>query len=275
MAASDHATDRSTAAGERKEPDMRRNLRVRRWLTVPVAAVAMISLAGFDGDGDGKKKKKEKDSKSEPTVLIDEEFVDDRNGWGEATSDRPGVFEVSLVDTAGGELRFGINQYPAGNSVDMFPDALLPREGDLADVGVAADVRWDGPAIPSLLCRTTDDFLAYGFGVRPDGTAVIFKRMSDGELVPLARSDEDEPLFAPEDTLVTAVHITGSCETTKRGAVRLVMGVDGDRVLKTVDSDKPIPSTGLPALTVYQAEEAQTFSEQSVLWDNFVVTEFE
>lgn len=252
---------------------MRCNLRVRRWLTVPVAAVAMIALAGFGDDGDGKKSKK-KDKESEPKELIHDEFVDDSNGWGGGTSDPPGLWEVYINDEFE-VLDFEIYQHPGGSPPEFFPDALLPRESKLADVGVSVNVAWDGPAVPTLLCRTNaDDYLAYGFAVDADGAAVIFKRTAEGELEPLVSTPKDEPLFAPEATYESGVHIGGLCETTKSGSVRLVMWVDGDRVLKTVDRDKPIPSTGLPAITVYQAE-GGTFREEGISWDNFVVTEFE
>lgn len=233
---------------------MRRNLRVRRWLTVPVAAVAMISLAGFGGDGDGTKDKK-KDSEPDSKELIDDEFVDDRNGWGGGTSDPPGAWEVS-IDEEFEVLAFDIYQHPGGSPPEFFPDELLPREGNLADVGVSVLVAWDGPAVPTLLCRTNaDDYLAYGFAVRPDGTATIVKRTGDGELEPLVSTPKDEALFPPEAAYESGVHIGGFCETRKGGAVTLVMHVDGERVLRTVDRDKPIPSAGLPALTVYQQKD--------------------
>jgi hypothetical protein len=253
---------------------MQGNSRSRRRLFVPACIAAAVMLAGSAasaqdaGGGSG----------DDGTVLVEDSFVDDSNGWGGGQSDPPGYWSVA-VDEANQVLAFDITQDPDADDVpapEFFPDSLLEREADLEDQGVFVDVSWGGSSVPVVLCRTNaDDFRAYGFAVRPNGSAVIVERSKKGRLEVLAESADGEEVFDVEAVKTSPLNIGALCATAAKGAVRLTMWLDGERVLRVVDRDGPNPKTGIPGLNALQWAGRDEFTPDRLQWDDFEVVEYE
>src|SRR5690606_38655784 len=129
--------------------------------------------------------------------------------------------------------------------------SLVARADDLADVRLEAAVSWVGPVAPVVSCRADiAHATAYGFALLPSGKAAILKRTDRG-LTPLAETRRS--VFDPETAGRTHLILRGDCVDVDReenGApgVRLMLGLDGKRLLTVVDRDEPITGGGLATL---------------------------
>lgn len=244
-----------------------RQVRTRRWLTVPMAVLTVLAVSAFGGDGD-----KDKQKRDDGKVLLDDEFVDDSNGWGGESTP---------------ELEVGVNQetetfdYLVNQDLDFFvayyPDILLPRVDKLGDVRIEADVSFTSPGVAGIECRAADpsgetgDLSSYRFVAYPDGHVTIFKVPADGAEAPqrLATTEGEPAVFT--DPGEGFVNLGAECVGGKRGKpVRLTMSIDGDEVLKAKNADDPHPTGGMLLISAKSSAEIEEFGFQpyAVVWDN-------
>ncbi|MGH9050583.1 MAG: hypothetical protein ACRDY4_12705 [Acidimicrobiia bacterium] len=250
-----------------------RHLSARRWLTAPVAALTILTLGAFGGDGDTNDKIKNK--ADDGKALIDDEFVDDDNGWGGESSPELEVVVNEETDT----LDYLVHQ-DMDRFIEYFPDVLTPRIDKLRDVELEADVSFTPPGVAGLECRVADpsgesgDFSSYMFVAYPDGHVSISKMPAEGnEPEPLATTDGEAPLF--DDPGEGFLHVGAECIGGKGGKpVRLAMSIDGETVLTAKDADDPLPTGGVLLLGAKSSDAIEEigFQPYAVVWDTFTLT---
>jgi hypothetical protein len=253
-----------------------RHLTARRWLTVPVAALTVLALGAFGGDGDSKLKDKDKQQADDGTVVLEEDFVDDSNGWGGESSPELEVVINAETDT----LDYLVSQ-DLDHFVEYFPDALLSRTERLRDVELEADVSFSSPGTAGIECRVADptgesgNFSSYMFVAYPDGHVSIMKMPAEGgEPESLATTAGEPALFDdPGEGFIT---IGAECIGGKGGKpVRLALSIDGDQVLTAKDADDPLATGGILLLGAKSSSEIEAtgFQPYAVVWDSVTLTE--
>lgn len=253
---------------------MQRSIRARRWLTLPVAALTVLSISAFGGDDKGGGKTKDRDGKT----LFTDDFVDDGNGWGgESTPE----YEVT-VNAESETFDMVVTEDP-GHLLEWFPDSFLSRMEKLRDVRIDADVSFTSPGAAAIECRVADpsgesgEFSSYVFVAHPDGNVAIHKQLPDGQVERLAgTADSGGPVFDGPATAEDFVTIGAQCQGGKgKKPVRLTMFADGEKVLSTKDADDPYRTGGfmLTGAKSSAAIEEEGFQPFAVVWDSVEVTE--
>ena len=253
-----------------------RHLKARRLLTIPVAAVAILALGAFGGDGD--KEDKRAKQQSDDKVLIDEDFVDDRNSWGGESTPELEVRTDEETETFDWFVNQDIDFF-----VEYYPDVLLSKADKLRDVRVEADVSFVAPGAPGLTCRSVDptgeagNQETYIFIAHPTGHVVIQKRLADGTLEKLASSADtsSEAVFDGPGAAEGFINLRGECVGGKGGKpVTLTMSVDGEEVLEVKD-DQGYAQGGAHLFSAKSAPalEASGFAPFVITWDTFKLTE--
>ncbi len=220
------------------------------------AAFALVGTAGGIASASAPEKK------AKPKLILEDDFVDDSNGWGGFTPD-----DNYSVIVADGQLvlRNEINQHPPSS----FADSLLPLNDSLGSQRVEVDASLDeGGVIAGATCLfnadlEAPDYSEYTFGVWPDtGIGRIWKRDPNGEQARLFITKK--PVLEPG---TTQFRIGGDCIQRADGSVKLILRVNGKAVLSGVDTEDPITRAGLPAVTIFGMAE-DSFPVQ-VSYDNF------
>jgi hypothetical protein len=247
-----------------------------RWLVAPVAALTVVALCAFGGDENRKLKDKDKQQADDGTVVLEEEFLDDRNGWGGESSPELEVVVDEQADTFNYVVHQDLNHY-----IEYFPDALLPQTQKLRDVQLEAEVSFTSPGAAGVECRVADptgesgDFSSYVFAAFPDGHVSIMKTPADGgEPESLATTEGEPALF--DDAGESFVAIGAECVGGKGGKpARLALSIDGEQVLTARDSDDPLATGGILLVGAKSSAdiEAGGFQPYAVVWDRVTLTE--
>ncbi len=234
---------------------------IRTWTSLLVAVLGAAAgtseaVAGSSGSTDVPDT-----TEAESTVLFEDSFDDDSNGWG--VVDDP---EYGTADFEGGDYVWEFR----GSSAHWLPAVLGEQydrdELDMQDVVVTAELTIvSGGGVAGVFCRETPDTDAewqwYEFVVR-DGYAAVRLADLEGNLEPLAES-HDVSLPAGEPITIEA-----SCVDDANGAATLGMRLNGESVLNAT-VDEPL-GNGVPGL---QAWTYPIHEQMDILWHSFSVLE--
>jgi hypothetical protein len=196
---------------------------------------------------------------SDETVLFDEPFDDDRNGWG--IIDHPDYGGTSYDN---GDYVWNLT----GSSGHLIAEVLGVQydndELDMLDVTIRAELTIDsGNGVAGVFCREVPDSDAdwqwYEFVVR-DGWAAVRLADLEGNIDVIAETDDvDVAKGVP-------FAIEATCADDADGVAQLSLSIDDERVL-TAEHDDPL-GNGVPGL---QAWTYPVHALMEIRWHDFTV----